>query len=135
MEEHARRQRQRRKNSDFLEKERKANKNRGLTKEGRLGWLYANAKYRAKKKGIPFEIEKSDLEIPEKCPVLGIPIELGLNGKKRRNPNSPSIDRINNKKGYVRGNVAIISLRANVLKSDAELEEMKKVVLYMESSK
>ena len=57
-----------------------------------------------------------DIVIPEKCPVFLVPIEV------------PSIDRIDPSKGYIPGNVRIISMRANMLKSDATLEEMDLIV-------
>jgi hypothetical protein len=37
--------------------------------------------------------------------------------------NSPSLDRINPEKGYVRGNIAIISYRANRMKADGTADE------------
>ena len=40
--------------------------------------------------------------------------------------NSPSIDRIDSTKGYVKGNVKIISLRANMMKNVANLQELQK---------
>ena len=47
---------------------------------------------------------------------------------------SPSLDRINNLIGYVEGNVAWISFRANQIKSDASYEELKQVLDYLEKS-
>jgi len=82
----------------------------------------------AKKREIPFEITFDDLEFPKKCPVLGVKLDYNLKGK--RNDNSPSIDRIDNTKGYIKGNVHIISWRANTLKSDASLVEMKLLFEY-----
>jgi hypothetical protein len=49
-----------------------------------------------------------------KCPVLGIPIILG--GKLSKN--SPSLDKMVPGLGYVRGNVLVISHRANTMKGD-----------------
>lgn len=70
-----------------------------------------------------FDIDASDIVIPEFCPVLGIK----LNPRNRGvgyHPDSPSVDRIDNDKGYVKGNVRIISARANLLKNDATIEEL-----------
>lgn len=89
--------------------------------------IYGAAKARAKRRGLPFDIELSDIQIPSHCPILGIPlysvVGCGMGSIKARN-NSPSIDRIDNEKGYVKGNTIIISMRANNLKSDGKLEEI-----------
>ncbi len=93
--------------------------------------LVESAKYRAKKKGLDFNITTEDVSIPEFCPVLGIPLKTSDNGKPQNN--SPTIDRIENSKGYVRGNVKIISHRANTLKGNATVEEVEKILKYMKS--
>lgn len=93
--------------------------------------LLADARKRAKKKGLQYDLTKEDLVVPEVCPVLGITLEVG---DGHRQPNSPSIDRIDNSKGYTRDNVAIISLRANALKNDGTIEELKAIVKYMEEN-
>jgi hypothetical protein len=85
-------------------------------------------KTRAKRKGLEFNLTPSDIVIPDVCPVLGIPI---IQGQSVSNDNSPSIDRIDNTKGYVRGNIRIISDRANKLKSDGALEEIVAIAVYM----
>ena len=78
---------------------------------------------RAKEKGWEFNIEESDILIPKFCPILEI--ELLPGGKGTQTFNSPSIDRIDSSKGYIKGNVRVISLRANMMKNDASLEEIK----------
>jgi hypothetical protein len=85
-----------------------------------LVWV---ARYRAKKKNMEFSITEHDIVIPNECPILGIPMFVG----KRNNPNSPSIDRLDNSKGYVVGNVCVISSRANALKSDATIAELQRL--------
>jgi hypothetical protein len=55
--------------------------------------------------------------------VLGIRLDYSMGGGKR--PDSPSIDRIDNSKGYVKGNRVVISMRANRLKSDMTLCELR----------
>lgn len=87
-----------------------------------------NAKCRAKDKGLEFTLTAADIHIPEFCPVLGIRLEPG---KGVASPNSPSIDRINPHAGYVPGNVAIISYKANTIKSNATLAEVQAVAAYM----
>lgn len=90
----------------------------------------ARSKHEAKKKGIPFNIALEDLgDVPEICPVLGIPLVWNLGaGRKGYHPNSPSLDRIEPDQGYVRGNVRIISARANLLKNNATVEELEAVL-------
>ena len=79
--------------------------------------LWAAAKERADKYGIDFNIDVEDIVIPEVCPVLGIPINISL-GRGRRQPDSPSLDKFYPEKGYVKGNIQVISWRANRIKSD-----------------
>lgn len=84
--------------------------------------LLMSAKFRAKKKGVPFELKHGDLKLPKVCPVLGIPI---IPGSKSSKSNSPSIDRFIPEKGYVKGNVQVISMLANELKGDDTLEQLR----------
>jgi len=90
--------------------------------------MYHNAKHRSKKKGIPFQIEMEDIIIPKTCPLLGIPILLETGD--RRSSNNPSLDRINPDPsiGYVKGNIQVISARANWLKADASIQELELLV-------
>lgn len=88
------------------------------------------AKNRANKQGVPFDLEPEDIVFPDYCPVLGIRLRFTRGG---RTNNTPSIDRIIPEKGYVKGNIMVISWRANRLKNDATLEELKKLVEYMEN--
>jgi hypothetical protein len=84
--------------------------------------LLGMAKYRAKKENKEFNLTLDDIpEIPEFCPYLGLKLRPS---KGKANKNSPSLDRINNKLGYVKGNIIVVSYRANALKSDAGLEEL-----------
>lgn len=83
------------------------------------------AKYRAKRKGIVFALQAEDIKWNDVCPVLHIPIVLDNHGIGRQAPTSPSLDKIENDKGYVKGNVRIVSNRANMLKSDMTREEAK----------
>jgi hypothetical protein len=76
---------------------------------------------------MDFNITAEDVTIPTHCPVLGTPLKWGTW------MNSPSIDRFNNEVGYVRGNIFVISTRANFIKRDWSVDELKKVIQYMES--
>lgn len=92
--------------------------------------MLSAAKHRAKRTGKEFSISITDIIIPEFCPVLGIRLNLENSGTL---PDSPSLDRIDSSKGYVQGNIRVISWRANKLKSDASLEEIEKIFLYMQN--
>jgi hypothetical protein len=91
--------------------------------------LFAAAKRRAKDKGLPFNITRDDIQIPEKCPVLGIRLVRAIDGK--RTDASPSVDRTKPELGYVKGNVRVISWRANDLKGNASVEELEAVIAYL----
>jgi hypothetical protein len=88
--------------------------------------LLLSAKHRSIKKGVPCTIIEEDIHIPAVCPVLGISIEKRFNadGKKGAYPNSPSLDRIDNLKGYEKGNIQVISSKANSMKNSATPEEL-----------
>lgn len=92
-------------------------------------YIWKNAKYRASKKGLEFTITQADIHIPDTCPVLGIPLSTSTSG---RQPNSPSLDRIDNSKGYTPSNIQVISWRANRIKADASADELRRVLAYME---
>lgn len=89
--------------------------------------LLAAARARAEKKGIEFSLTENDVTIPRYCPVLGIPIY----SSKLNSDNSPSIDRFNNKLGYIPSNITIISTRANRIKNDSNFEEIEKLYLFL----
>jgi hypothetical protein len=90
--------------------------------------LFYSAKSRAKKNGLEFNIELSDIIVPTECPVLGIEISTS----KEKN-NSPSLDKIIPSLGYTKGNVRVISWRANWIKNNMTPEEAEK--LYNDSRK
>jgi hypothetical protein len=87
--------------------------------------LTNSARKRAKAKGIPFDINYTDVIVPEYCPILNIKLEPNQEGTKRYSKNSPSLDRINPELGYVKGNIQVISHLANVMKNCATKEELK----------
>ncbi len=92
--------------------------------------LVQEAKGRAKKRGLPFDLCEDDIVVPAICPVLGIPLCSGdLPGPGN---NSPTLDRIDPKGGYVKGNVWVISGKANRCKNDATLDELKMLVAALE---
>ena len=86
---------------------------RDLRDENRVSNMLWRCKDRALKLGVPFDMGPEDIKIPELCPVLRIPLFFT---EGRKTPNTPSLDRMRPSLGYVRGNVLVISWRANRLK-------------------
>jgi hypothetical protein len=80
--------------------------------------LLAGARARSRTLGVPFNLTLEDINIPECCPVFGFPLQRNITGKRANcsNFNSPNLDRIVPKLGYVRGNVQVISKKANLMK-------------------
>ena len=66
-------------------------------------------------------------EYPKVCTVLGIKLDWDMNGC---NNNSPSLDRVNPKLGYIKGNVIMMSNLANKMKNNATPEELKQFSEY-----
>ena len=88
-------------------------------------WLWVAAKFRAKKKNLEFNITEDDFDLPELCPLLEVPM---CKTPEKASEASYSLDRIDSSKGYVPGNVWVISNRANRLKGDATIEELELLV-------
>jgi hypothetical protein len=86
--------------------------------------IYAYAKNSAKIRQVEFSIDKEDIQIPELCPIFGIPL-IRVGGA--RTDNTPSIDRIDPSKGYVKGNVWIISWLANRIKTNATPSQLRRI--------
>lgn len=90
-------------------------------------YMLSAARTRSKKFKVPFDLFADEIIIPDKCPVLGIPLVFGT-GLGKHTDNSPSLDRVVPEKGYVRGNVRVVSFRANALRSNATVEELEAVL-------
>ena len=101
----------------------KGKKKRKLSYREMMAKRVAATKYRATRLGVPFDITVDDLYLNETCPILEIPLLFG----GHRN-NTPSLDRIDPALGYTKGNVRIISLKANRWKNDMSLADAKKLV-------
>jgi hypothetical protein len=84
--------------------------------------LLEAAQNRARTKSLPIDITLDDIIVPDVCPVLMIPLQKSITG--RANPNSPSLDRIIPQLGYVKGNIQVISNKANSMKNNATIEEL-----------
>lgn len=87
--------------------------------------MVSNAKARALKKGIPFDLSEDDFEIPPVCPVLGQPLIPGDNDW------APSLDRLVPALGYVAGNCRVISNLSNRIKSNATADQILRVALWV----
>ena len=90
--------------------------------------LWSSAKERAKKHGREFDLEISDVVVPEVCPVLGIPL---FKGDGIMHAGSPQLDRVDNTRGYTKDNVRVISQRANAIKQNASIEMIEAILKYM----
>jgi hypothetical protein len=97
--------------------------------------LCAQARARGRRRGLEATIQPEDLIWPSHCPVLGLKLDYpersGMRGTQHAQPNWPSLDRWDSTKGYVPGNVFVISYRANTLKNSATYEEILKVAKYL----
>lgn len=82
------------------------------------------ARYRAKKKNLPFNLVLEDIVIPDFCPVSGIKLNKNIN---RLKDDSPSLDRVIPEKGYVKNNIIIVSQRVNAIKRDALPKELRQI--------
>lgn len=92
--------------------------------------MYCDAKKRAKKLNLPFNLNLEDIIIPEYCPIFSdIKLEANIGQPKY---NSPSLDRLVPLLGYIRGNVKVISMKANMLKTNASFEELRQIADWIE---
>jgi len=87
----------------------------------RLKMLW-QAKSTAARKNLSFDIDENDIIIPTHCKYLGTPLtqEQG-SGVVWSNT---SLDRIDSSLGYIKGNVEVISRKANTMKNMATDEEL-----------
>ena len=101
-------------------------------KKNPIPQMLSNAKIRAKQKGVDFNLTSQYLKkiFPKdnKCPISGLNFEFGyINREKINKNNSPSLDRIIPSKGYVIGNVMVISDLMNRMKQDSTFEDIEKL--------
>jgi hypothetical protein len=97
-------------------------------------FILTSARLRAVRDGVPFDLVAADIVIPVFCPVLGLELEIGARGIRGGTDASPSLDRFIPSLGYVRGNVAVISNKANRMKADGSLEEHEALVRWMRAN-
>lgn len=90
-------------------------------------------RYRCRKRGLDFDINEDDLRVPECCPVLGIALSISTGNKT---DGMATVDRRDPTKGYVRGNIEVMSWLANRIKSDcADPEVFEKIARWMRDAK
>lgn len=95
--------------------------------------LWNNLKASAKARNIPFDLSPRDIDeigIPITCPILNIPLAFNRNNVQ---DNSISFDRIDSTKGYTKDNLIVISYKANKLKSNATIDELRKIVTFYDN--
>lgn len=94
----------------------------------------SNKKSEAHRRGVEFNLGWADIEWPTHCPIMGVELNYFSDRSCNKN-NSPSIDRVDPSKGYVKGNVAIICYRANRIKNDGTAEELRRIADYIDKHK
>lgn len=90
--------------------------------------MWYQAGKRAKERNLPYDLELSDIVIPDHCPLLGIPLVRDFSDRNA----SPSLDRVIPEKGYVKENVRVISMKANRMKQDVSLEFAQALIKYLQ---
>lgn len=88
--------------------------------------MMENIRSGARARNLECKVSYEDIDIPPICPYLGIALDLspGLAGDSRYNIDRPSVDRIDNSKGYIPGNIMVISHLANSMKRNATIEQL-----------
>lgn len=104
---------------------------RDWREQNRVSALLGGARARAAKKKIEFSLTEADVTIPKRCPVLGVELNLRGGVGYGHYDTTPTIDRIDAACGYVPGNVAVISGRANRIKSNGSADEHEMVAAWM----
>ncbi len=100
-----------------------------VKKKHRAKLIVDSKRWECTRKNIKFNLAVEDIvPLPTHCPILGIKINYF---NKVISDNSPSLDRIIPSKGYVKGNVRVISALANRIKSNGTIEQLEKVLRYM----
>lgn len=128
VEENLQKERERARDNYDRYKETRSNYRKTRSEHSPLYRSLVSTKARAKRKKIPFDLTLDDLPVPTHCPVLGIELKYGpgplVDG-------SVSLDKFIPELGYVRGNVRVISNRANTLKNNMTLAEWEALGKYL----
>lgn len=100
---------------------------RSYREDNPVARLWSSCKSRSKRLGLPFTLLQEDIVIPEYCPILGLRLDISY---KERSEGTPSIDRIDNTKGYTKDNIVVTSWRANRLKNNGSIDELAAIVYF-----
>lgn len=124
---HATRKRKMEEDSEYAKQRRALARNQALRRKQSIEkWAAARiSKIRATaaSRGLECTMDVGDIRWVDNCPILGIALTREARGYA---DNCASIDRVDNSKGYVKGNVWVISQKANTMKNSATIEELKR---------
>ncbi len=87
----------------------------------RKGLMLRNIKFSAYARKLDFNLTYEDLLLPEYCPILGVKLTYGSN---MNSEHGATVDRIDTNKGYIKGNIIIMSRKANAMKSNCNLDNL-----------
>lgn len=106
------------------------------SKEGVVDRMLESAKSRDESCDLDREYIFSLME-DDKCNITSVPFDYKCSDKYVHNSLKPSIDRIDSKKGYLKGNVQIVLLLINRAKNEDDMSDflcnMKKIVFHWEA--
>ena len=91
---------------------------------------FSRKKQNAKKTGYEWTILFQEIKFPTHCPILGLELDYFAESTQE---NSPSFDRLDPSLGYIKGNVYILSWRANRIKNDGTADEHEKIAIYLKT--
>ena len=115
---------QRERSRKYYQENKEAHKEKSRKQRQEKPWIEMTIKAK-KRKHLPFNITseyiKSIWPKDNKCPALGIKFKQGV-GKSI--DSSPTLDRIDNSKGYIKGNVQIVCSLANRIMTSATPEQV-----------
>jgi hypothetical protein len=113
-----------------------SNKKYYSSKRGHISAFRSHAQQRAKKQNIPFDLTIDYLLsiASDNCPVFKQEFRWGRH-KGKPHDFTPSLDRIIPELGYVEGNVAFISNKANRIKNNAQEKELYAVADWLHSAR
>jgi hypothetical protein len=103
----------------------------GKSRDPRLYWAkraFIRVRCRARERNLSFSLTLEELVAiaPHYCPLLGIPLDYGANACDRSS--LASVDRLDSGKGYTKDNIWVISNRANTIKNNATIDELRTLV-------